>query len=136
MNQVELKQFADKFLSAWSAQDVDRVLDCYTEDVEYLDPSTRGVISGRDAMRSYLTKLFGRWTMHWELREGYSLASADGGAVLWRATLRPSGADEQDAVVIDGMDLVVMEADRIKRNDVYFDRTALAAFLAPTAGAS
>lgn len=31
----------------------------------------------------------------------------------------------------DGMDLVVIDGDRIKRNEVYFDRAVLAPLLAP-----
>lgn len=30
------------FLAAWNSQDVERLLDCYTHDVRYRDPNTRG----------------------------------------------------------------------------------------------
>ena len=32
------------FLAAWNSQDVERLLDCYTHDVRYRDPNTRGEI--------------------------------------------------------------------------------------------
>ena len=62
---------AEEFLAAWNTQDVETVLGCYTEDVEYRDPNTRGTVTGHDALGRYLTKLFDRWQMHWALREAF-----------------------------------------------------------------
>ena len=61
-------------------------------------------------------------------REAYPLLEAEGAAVLWRATLRPKGSDAE--IEIDGMDLALVEGDRLSRNDVYFDRAAFAPLLA------
>ena len=57
----EIREVAENFLSAWNSQDVERVVACYTDDVEYWDPNTRGVVKGADAMRRYLRKLFAAW---------------------------------------------------------------------------
>jgi ketosteroid isomerase-like protein len=117
-------ELAERFLDAWNTQDVERVLACYTTDVVYRDPNTRGNIEGADALRRYLTKLFAEWQMHWELREPpFSLAGDDGSAVPWRASLRRKGSEQ--AIVVEGMDLALLEGDLLKRNDVYFDRLAL-----------
>jgi ketosteroid isomerase-like protein len=101
------------------------VLDCYTDDVRYHDPNTRGDVTGRDALRRYLTKLFAGWQMTWAAREVFDLASEEGVVFLWRATFRRPGDDK--VVEIDGMDLAVLRGDRVARNEVYFDRTALMA---------
>jgi ketosteroid isomerase-like protein len=111
-------------LDAWNTQEVERVVACYTDDVAYRDPNTHGTVQGAEAMRRYLTKLFGAWTMHWSLRESHPLAHENGFALLWRATFRARGG--RLTVETDGMDLVLLEGDRIKRNDVYFDRAVLA----------
>ncbi|MBI2895947.1 MAG: nuclear transport factor 2 family protein [Deltaproteobacteria bacterium] len=127
MTQSELVAFAERFLSAWNSQDVERVVACYTDDVVYRDPNTRGEVRGADAMRRYLTKLFASWTMHWSLREGHPLAGTEGAAVLWHAVFRRPNDDR--AVEADGMDLVLVRGDRISRNEVWFDRAVLAPFL-------
>jgi ketosteroid isomerase-like protein len=112
-----------KVLSAWNEQDVEGVVACYTEDCVYLDPNTRGPVEGREALRRYLAKLFARWTMLWTLKEFHSFGGEEGGAFLWRATLTPAKGGH--TVEIDGMDLVLLDGDRLRRNEVYFDRMAL-----------
>jgi ketosteroid isomerase-like protein len=117
-----MKDGAD-VISAWNTQDVETVLACYTEDLVYIDPNTRGAINGRQTMRRYLTKLFSVWEMHWSTRSVHPLKDMNGAAVRWHATLKTPGGKE--VVEVDGMDLVIYEGDRIKRNEVYFDRTPL-----------
>jgi len=124
MSESQWTARAERFLGAWNRQDVEGLLACYTEDVVYRDPNTRGEVRGRDAMGRYLRKLFGAWKMHWTLREAFPLAHADGAAVLWHASFQRSGGAQ--TVEADGMDLVLMEGERLKRNEVYFDRVVLA----------
>lgn len=126
--EARLHRFAERFLGAWNTQDVEQVVACYTPDLAYRDPNTRGTVEGADAFGRYLTKLFDRWTMTWALRELFPL-EGDGAAVLWRATLAPAGVPGATPVEVDGMDLVVLDGDRIARNEVYFDRALLASLL-------
>jgi ketosteroid isomerase-like protein len=124
----DLEGLTSRFLEAWNSQDVERVVACYTEDVRYRDPNTRGYVEGRDAMRRYLRKLFASWQMTWARRELFELAGIRGVAFLWHATFRrPGGAQTIEA---DGMDLVVLRGDQLVRNEVYFDRAVLAPLLA------
>lgn len=127
MDHARAVEVAEKLLAAWNSQDVDAVVDCYTPDCVYVDPNTRGAVEGAEAMRRYLGKLFGRWQMSWSLREAFALRDAEGAAVLWRATLRPVGGERE--VEVDGMDLALVAGDRLSRNEVYFDRAALAPLL-------
>lgn len=127
MEKERMLDLAEKCLAAWTTQDVEAVVACYAEDLEYLDPNTRGHVKGRDAMRRYLSKLFSKWTMTWTLREMFQFDGAEGGAFLWHATFKKPGGDK--IVEADGMDLVVMEGDLLKRNEVYFDRAVLAPLL-------
>jgi ketosteroid isomerase-like protein len=131
MDRQKMLALAETFLAAWNTQDVDRVLSCYTDDLEYRDPNTRGAVRGRDALRRYLSKLFGRWQMHWSLREAHLFADGNGCAVLWRAMFQRPGSDVP--VEIDGIDYVEVRDDRIARNEVCFDRAQLAPLLAAAA---
>jgi ketosteroid isomerase-like protein len=124
MELAELKAISEPLIAAWNEQDPDRVVERYTEDLVYLDPNTRGAVEGADAFRRYLTKLFGRWQMHWEVKETFPLKDADGAASLWRASFRLPGGEQE--VQAEGMDLVLIEGDRVRRNEVYFDRAVLA----------
>ena len=120
----------ERLIEAWNSQDVEAVVGCYTDDLVYRDPNTRGPVEGADAMRRYLTKLFSRWQMEWTPKEALPLEGVDGVVALWRASFRVPGGDE--IVEADGMDLVLIEGDRVKRNEVYFDRAVLASLLVAT----
>ena len=128
MDRATMLELADRFLGAWNSQEVDRVLACYTPDLEYRDPNTRGAVRGSEAMRRYLLKLFGRWQMHWSLREAHLLDGGRGCAVLWHASFRRAG--QTASVGLDGIDFVELRGDRIARNEVCFDRAQLAALAA------
>jgi len=127
MDEKKLIELSERILEAWNSQDVASVVGCYTADVLYRDPNTRGSVNGAEAMRRYLNKLFAAWKMHWALREVYPLAETNGGAFLWRASISRAGGEK--TVEVEGMDLIILEGDLIKRNDVYFDRAALAQLL-------
>lgn len=129
MHLAELKQIEAPLIAAWNAHDVEAVVGCYTDDLIYIDPNTRGAVEGADAMRRYLTKLFERWQMHWEVKQVFALADLDGSTALWRASLTARSTGR--TVEVDGIDLVLIEDGRVKRNEVYYDRVALASLLAP-----
>ena len=128
MTRTDLDDVARRVLDAWNTQRVERVLACYTADLVYRDPNTRGEVRGADAFGRYLSKLFATWRMHWAPREVFALEGANGTAFLWRARLSLVAADT--GVDVEGMDLAILEGDRLKRNEVYFDRAVLAPLLA------
>lgn len=118
-----LRAHAERFLAAWNSHDVEAVVQCYTEDLTYRDPNTRGDVLGAQALRRYLRKLFGAWRMHWILREAFPLRGHDGAAILWRASFRRVEAAQ--AIETIGMDLVIVRGERVLRNEVHFDRSVL-----------
>lgn len=119
-----LPAFAERFLAPWNEQNVEKVVAVYTPDVIYKDPNTRGEVKGADSLRHYLTKLFAAWKMTWAFKEGYPFSNKNGAAVLWHATIKKADGDK--IVEIDGMDLVILQGEKICRNEVYFDRALLA----------
>jgi ketosteroid isomerase-like protein len=122
-----MHELAEGMLDAWNSQDVDRVVARYTEDVIYVDPNTSGAVKGAEALTKYLSKLFSAWKMTWELKEAYLFEDRNGCAFMWHASLRR--VEGGQAVEVDGMDLVIVEGDLVKRNEVYFDRMAIAALM-------
>jgi ketosteroid isomerase-like protein len=128
MTRTDLDRIARGVLDAWNTQQVDRVVACYTPDLVYRDPNTHGEVHGADAFTRYLTKLFAAWRMHWAPREVFPLERGDGAAFSWRARLTLVGTDT--GVDVEGIDLAILEGDRLKRNEVYFDRALLAPLLA------
>jgi hypothetical protein len=56
------------------------VVACYTDDLIYIDPNTRGAVEGSDAFGRYPMKLLSRWQMHWSVKETFPLADTDGAA--------------------------------------------------------
>jgi ketosteroid isomerase-like protein len=123
MDRETAMTLAERVLSAWNSQDVDSVISCYTEDCLYQDPNTRGHVEGHEALRRYLSRLFQKWKMHWSLREFFLFADETGGALLWHAQLTPASGGEM--VETTGMDLILVRGQKLCRNEVYFDRTAL-----------
>ena len=128
MTRTDHERIARRVLDAWNTHDVERVVACYTPDLIYRDPGTRGPVQGADAFRRYLGRMFRSWRMHWSAREVFPLEGGAGAAFLWHARLAPVGSDA--SVEIDGMDIALLDGERLKRNEVYFDRAALAGLLA------
>ena len=63
MTAPEPLQFAAQWISAWNARDVEGVLAHYADDVVFASPTakqfapeTRGIVRGKDALRSYWTR--------------------------------------------------------------------------------
>ncbi len=67
--------FADRWISAWNARDIDAVLTHYADDVVFTSPTalrfapeTGGTVRGKDALRRYWTvALEGNPGLHFEL---------------------------------------------------------------------
>jgi ketosteroid isomerase-like protein len=125
MEKQELIAIAERVLGAWNRQDVDAAVDCYTENCAYIDPNTRGPVVGHENLHRYLAKLFSRWKMHWTMRELFPLGGDEGSAFLWHAKLTPAGG--RRTIEVEGMDLALLEGEKLRRNEVYFDRMALVA---------
>jgi len=124
MDSKQVSEYVDRFLDAWNSNDPETVANCYTGDVHYRDPNTRGDLHGGDALRRYLDKLLSIWDMEWQCKESFLFGEEEGGAFLWHAVIRKKGDSEE--IELDGMDLIVLRDGKIARNEVYFDRSVLA----------
>jgi ketosteroid isomerase-like protein len=121
------ERIAQRAIEAWNTHDVERVLSCYTDDLVYKDPNTNGEVLGAAAFGRYLGKMFSLWEMHWKVERVFPFRETEGAAALWSATLRPRSGGEP--IPVQGMDLTFVRESRLSRNEVYFDRLAIAGLL-------
>ena len=112
---IDLEDYNARWLQGWSNKDVDGLMKFYAEDVRYFDPGVpKGAIGG-DALRAYLTGLFGATPpMRYDPEEIW--VTPNGYCGRWYCTI---GDDPKAAPALRGFDLVVMKGDRIVLNEVY-----------------
>ena len=87
MNEVEAKAFAEEWIAAWNAHDLDRILSHYTDDFEMSSPyivevagEPSGTLKGKPAVGAYWSKALARFPdLRFELID--VLAGADSVAI-------------------------------------------------------
>jgi hypothetical protein len=134
MTVTEARQFAEKWLPAWTGNNPELLAGFYSEDACYLDPGVPEGVKGKAALRAYFSKLLAynpNWT--WSHIEGIPMQ--DGFLNKWKAVIPVGSA----TLEITGVCLVQLnDAGKIRRNEVYFDRAQLLAEIArqkrPVAG--
>jgi hypothetical protein len=117
----EARRFAEQWLPAWSGNDPERLASFYAEDAVYLDPAIPQGIRGKPALLAYFRKLLS-YNPHWVWTQMEGIPLEDGFLNKWRARI-PVGPS---ALEIVGVCLVQLdELGKIRRNEVYFDRSGL-----------
>jgi mannose-6-phosphate isomerase-like protein (cupin superfamily) len=129
LDAAEARAFAERWLPAWTGNDPDRLLAFYADDAWYADPAVPEGVRGRDALRAYFGRLLAR-NPEWTWTHTGSTPLPGGFLNRWHATIpTPTGSVE-----VDGVCTVELRGERIARNEVFFDRSALLAALSHRAG--
>ncbi len=111
---MDIKDFNRRWLAAWTAKDVPALLAFYAEDCLYKDNNTAAGITGQAALRGYLEGLFGATPPMTYRPE--SVWAIDGGFCgWWDCFFEIDGAKQG----LRGFDLVLLDGDKIKRNEVW-----------------
>jgi hypothetical protein len=122
----EARSFAEKWLPAWSGNQPELLADFYADDAFYLDPGIPDGVRGKPALLAYFQKLL-RHNPNWVWSQLEGLPLEDGFLNKWHARI-PVG---EKVLEINGVCLVQLDAEgKIRRNEVYFDRSQLLAELA------
>ena len=120
MTMDETTRFCDEWLGAWTGNSPESLIEFYSPDAVYSDPSTRGSLKGHDQILPHFRRLLANnpaWV--WTREEVF--LTQKGFTLKWKARI-PVG----DAEVVEyGLDIVEMANLKITRNEVYFDRTQL-----------
>lgn len=121
MTPTEARAFCDEWLPAWTGNRPELLVNFYAEDAFYLDPAVPDGILGKPALFSYFRKLLS-YNPDWVWSHLEGIPMEDGFLNKWRAAI-PVGRKTLD---VTGVCLVQLnESGRIRRNEVYFDRSEL-----------
>jgi len=122
----EAAAFAQRWLPAWTGNDPEKLAAFYSDDALYVDPGIPRGARGKGEVLAYFRKLLSH-NPNWVWTQLEAIPLADGFLNKWLAKI-PVGAKTLEIV---GVCLVQLDAaGKIRRNEVYFDRTELLAEIA------
>ena len=123
MNKDEAREFALKWLPAWTGNEPEKLADFYSDDCFYLDPLIPAGVSGKKELLSYFKKLLSQ-NPDWIWTQIEPIPMEGGFLNKWLAKI-PVGPKVIECV---GVCFVQFDGEgKIKRNEVYFDRSRLIA---------
>jgi hypothetical protein len=120
MDAAEARDFAERWLPAWTGNDPDRLAAFYTGDAFYSDPALPSGLRGRDELLAYFRRLLAQ-NPKWVWTHRGSIPIADGFLNFWHAAI-PVGDRTAEA---DGVCTVQLRDGLIYSNQVFFDPSAL-----------
>ena len=130
MSKEDAREFASRWLPAWTGNDPEKLAAFYSEDAFYLDPAIPKGVKGKADLLAYFRKLLARnpaWV--WTQIEGIPL---EGGFLnKWLAKIP---VKEKVLEVIGVCFVQFDDQGLIKRNEVYFDRSELIAAISALKG--
>jgi hypothetical protein len=120
MTPDEARQFAARWLPAWTGNDPLKLASFYTDDLFYSDPTLPGGLTGKEDFIRYLSRLLAN-NPDWVWIHDSSIPLHDGFLNKWRLEA-PVG---DRVVTCRGVCAVQLTGGLIYRNEVYFDTLAL-----------
>ena len=130
MSAAAAAQFAQRWLPAWTGNDPERLASFYSDDALYVDPGIPAGARGKAELLAYFRKLLAH-NPNWVWTQLEAIPLEDGFLNKWLAKI-PVGAKTLEIV---GVCLVQLDAaGKIRRNEVYFDRTELLAQIRSSRG--
>ena len=121
MSKEQAKEFALKWLPAWTGNDPEKLLSFYSDDAFYLDPGIPDGVKGKEKLRLYFNKLLSN-NPNWVWTQIEGIPMKDGFLNKWHAVI-PVGPRNIERI---GVCLVQFNSNKeIYRNEVYFDTQEL-----------
>ncbi len=123
MNKKEAQEFASKWLPAWTGNEPEKLADFYSDDCFYLDPAIPAGVRGKAELLSYFSTLLSQ-NPDWIWTQIEPIPMEGGFLNKWLAKI-PVGQK-----IIECVGVCFVQFDdrgKIKRNEVYFDRSELIA---------
>ena len=121
MNREEAKEFASRWLPAWTGNNPEKLANFYSDDCFYLDPAIPNGVRGKAQLMDYFSGLLAK-NPNWVWTQIEPVPLEGGFLNKWLAKI-PVGEKMIECV---GVCIVQFDEQRkIKRNEVYFDRSEL-----------
>jgi hypothetical protein len=121
MTKEEAREFASRWLPAWTGNEPDKLADFYSDDVFYLDPSIPEGVQGKAVLLNYFRRLLSQ-NPDWVWRQIEPIPMEGGFLNKWLARI-PVGEK-----IIERVGVCFVQFDdqgKIRRNEVYFDTCTL-----------
>jgi hypothetical protein len=120
LTESEAREFAARWLPAWTGNDPERLAAFYTDDAFYSDPAVPEGVRGKEALLAYFSALLARFP-DWVWTNTGSTPMEGGFLNHWHASIPVGGT----VVECDGVCTVRLRDGLIERNEVFFDRSEL-----------
>ena len=121
MNKEEAQEFASRWLPAWTGNNPEELANYYSDDCFYMDAGIPDGAQGKPALIEYFQKLLSQ-NPSWVWTQLEAIPMEGGFLNKWHAKI-PVGEK-----VVECIGVCFLQFDdqgKIKRNEVYFDRTEL-----------
>jgi hypothetical protein len=121
MNKKEAKEFASRWLPDWTGNQPQKLASYYSYDCFYLDPAIPNGVNGKAELVEYFTQLLAQ-NPNWVWTQIEPIPLEKGFLNKWLAQI-PVGDK-----IIECVGVCFVQFDdqgKIKRNEVYFDRSDL-----------
>lgn len=121
MNKEEAKEFASRWLPAWTGNEPEKLASFYSDDCFYLDPSMPDGVRGKIELIEYLRILLSQ-NPNWVWSQIEPIPMEGGFLNKWSAKIVVGDK------IIDCIGVCLVQFDdhgKIRRNEVYFDRSGL-----------
>jgi hypothetical protein len=129
MDPEQAREFASRWLPAWTGNEPERLAAFYTEDAFYADPGVPDGVEGREAITAYFSRQLGH-NPDWVWTQTAATPMPGGFLNHWHAEI-PVGSR---TVAANGVCTVHLRDGLIERNEVFFDRSELLAALSEHRG--
>lgn len=117
MTRDQAREFASRWLPAWTGNDPEKLAAFYSEDAVYLDPTIPKGVNGKEALLRYFRKLLAH-NPDWVWTQLEPIPLEDGFLNKWLAKI-PVGGEVVECI---GVCFVQFDSEGlIRRNEVYFD---------------
>jgi steroid delta-isomerase-like uncharacterized protein len=120
MGMNRYKEFLENYIDAWNRQDVDALLDHFTEDVIYIDHAI-GVHLDMDSVGEFLTNFIGNYPVGFKVTPTFVCEdeAAEKFAYEWDVE---GSSRSGTSMFIQGISMIDMRGDKIARNVDYWNR--------------